>query len=72
MHHPGEEEAGVMEVKVLSDYNQDALWKAYLLSIPSLWITAWVVHRLYRMKKSGVHWLTNTPSHTWPNNGESE
>jgi len=70
MHHSGDVGSGVMETKVTIDYNQDVLINAYLLSIPSLWITAWVVHRLWRMKKSGVHWLDSTPSHSWPINGD--
>lgn len=74
MHHPGDVDSGLMEVKVDIDYNHptESLTNAYLLSIPSLWITAWVIHRLWRMKKNGLHWLNSTPSHAWPLNGSSQ
>ncbi len=74
LHHPGDDGSGIMEVKVDNNYqdSEQTLTRAYLLSIPSLWITGWVVHRLWRMKKNGVHWLTSTPSHAWPSNGENE
>lgn len=70
MHHDAGADSP-MEVQVINDYHQSEayLTKAYLLSIPSLWITAWVLHRLWRMKQNGVHWLTSAPSHTWPNDG---
>jgi hypothetical protein len=74
LHHPGNDDSGIMEIKVDNNYvNSDqSLTGAYLLSIPSLWITGWVIHRLWRMKKNGVHWLTSTPSHAWTTNGENE
>ena len=74
LHHSGENDSGVMEVKVENDYHNSevTLTFAYLLSIPSLWITAWVIHRLWRMKKNGVHWLTSKPSYVWSANHESE
>lgn len=70
-HYADGSKEPVMEVKVVNDYHQpdSYLTRAYLLSIPSLWITAWVLHRLWRMKQNGVHWLTSTPSHAWPGNG---
>ena len=74
LHHPGNDDSGIMEIKVDNNYvNSDqSLTGAYLLSIPSLWITGWVIHRLWRMKRNGVHWLTSTPSHAWATNGENE
>ena len=73
MHHPGNEGSDVIEVAVSNDYHQKApVPSAYLLSIPSLWITGNVVYRLIRVKKSGLSWYSSLPSHVWSNNDESE
>ena len=72
MHHPGEENSGITEISVSNDYHhKESLVSAYLLSIPSLWITGNVVYRLFRVKKSGLSWYTSLPSHAWSND-ESE
>ena len=50
-----------MEVRVISDYGDDKLGQAVLLSLPSLWMTGFVVYRLYRLKKDGRSWIDSTP-----------
>ena len=73
LHHPGEKGSDIMEVVINNEYPDNApLTSAYLLSIPSLWITGNVVYRLFRVKKSGMAWYTSLPSHIWPNGDESE
>ncbi|MBO57758.1 MAG: hypothetical protein CMA77_02040 [Euryarchaeota archaeon] len=73
LHHPGGEDSGILEVAITNQYPDNAsLTSAYLLSIPSLWITGNVVYRLVRVKKSGMEWYSSLPSHTWSSNEESE
>ena len=55
----------IMEVRVLNDYGDDRMWQAVLLSLPSLWMTGFVVYRLYRLKKEGRSWIDSTPSYVW-------
>ena len=63
-HNPGD--SGVVELKVINDYGDDnAMLKAAILSLPSLWMTAFVIYRVIRAKSEGIHWLDATPSHTW-------
>ena len=73
LHHPGEKGSDVIEVAITNQYPDNAqLTSAYLLSIPSLWITGNVVYRFIRVKKSGVEWYSSIPSHKWRIDDESE
>lgn len=65
MHNPSTAEEDVVQVRVLNDYHQDLMWMALLLSMPSLWITGFAIHRLRRLKKHGRRWMDSTPSHIW-------
>lgn len=63
-HNPGD--SGVVDLKVINDYGDDnAMLKAALLSLPSLWMTAFVIYRVVRANSEGIHWLDASPSHTW-------
>ena len=66
MHYDAQEgDESVMEVRIINDYGDDKMWQAFLLSLPSLWMTGFVVYRLYRLKKEGRSWLDSTPSYVW-------
>lgn len=65
MHNPSTAEEDVVQVRVLNDYHQDLMWMALLLSMPSLWITGFVIHRLRRLNRHGRRWMDSTPSHIW-------
>jgi hypothetical protein len=69
MHNPGHTNGStdneVVQVRIINDYHEDIMWKAVLLSLPSLWITGFVVHRLYRLKKYKRSLIDSTPSHLW-------
>ena len=69
MHNPASDVDDVLEVRVVNDYGDDKYLDSILLSIPSLWITGFVVFRIYRLKKSNRELYDSTPSHAW---GESE
>ena len=65
LHHVGDD--GVMEVQVVSEYDKSstAMNKAIALSIPSLYITGFVIYRLLRLRNNGRSWFDSTPSHAW-------
>ncbi len=65
LHHAGDE--GVMEVQVISEYegSSTAMNKAIALSIPSLYITGFVIYRLLRLSQNGRSWFDSMPSHAW-------
>jgi len=66
MHYEaGDGDEDIMEVRVINDYGDDMMGQAVLLSLPSLWMTGFVVYRLYRLKKEGRSWIDSTPSHVW-------
>jgi hypothetical protein len=56
-----------MEVQIVSEYEgaSTAMNKAIALSIPSLYITGFVIYRLLRLSQNGRSWYDSTPSHTW-------
>lgn len=54
-----------LHVRVLSDYGDDKMLQAVALSLPSMWITGFVLFRLYRLKKEGRSWIDSTPSYVW-------
>ena len=55
----------VIDVHVYNNYHTDSMASAVLLSIPSVWMTAFVVFRMYRLKQDGRSWIDSTPSHAW-------
>jgi hypothetical protein len=66
MHYEKSETAEpVMEVRIINDYGDDKMGQAMFLSLPSLWMTGFVVYRLYRLKKEGRSWIDSTPSYVW-------
>ena len=65
MHNPSTVEEDVVQVRVLNDYHKDVMWMALLLSLPSLWITGFVIHRVKRLNNFGRSWIDSTPSHSW-------
>jgi len=66
MHYEAsEDQDAVMEVRIMNDYGDDRMWQAMLLSLPSLWMTGFVVYRLYRLKKEGRSFVDSTPSYVW-------
>ena len=66
MHYEASDgDEDIMEVRVINDYGDDMMGQAVLLSLPSLWMTGFVVYRLYRLKKEGRSWIDSTPSHVW-------
>ena len=65
LHNEAEDLDDVIEVRILNDYDDDQMWKAIAISLPSLWMTGFVFHRLYRLKKAGRSMIDSTPSHMW-------
>ena len=65
LHHSGDD--GVMEVQIISEYDESssAMNKAVALSMPSLYITGFVIYRLLRLSQNGRNWYDSTPSHAW-------
>jgi hypothetical protein len=55
----------VVNIHISNDYNKDVMAQAVILSIPSVWMTAFVIYRVYRLKKEGRSWIDPTPSHAW-------
>ena len=54
-----------VELRVINDYGYVPMWQAILLSLPSLWMTGFVLHRIARAHIHGRHWLESIPSHRW-------
>ena len=55
----------VVEVIVINTYADDSITSALLMSLISLWITAFVAHRIHRLKKAGLPLICSLPSHVW-------
>ena len=71
--HLNDSAAGVVEVHISVEYSgKDLVKTSLIMSMPSLWMTGWVLHRLARLKWEGLSWIDSTPSHAWPSMGESE
>ena len=71
--HLNESAEGVTEIHISVDYSgEDLVTKSLIMSMPSLWMTGWVLHRLYRLKGDGRLWFDSTPSHVWNIVDESE
>jgi hypothetical protein len=64
-HNPSVDSDEVLEFKVVNDYGEDVMWQAIALSLPSLWMTGFVFHRLKRLKMAGRSFIDSTPSHLW-------
>jgi hypothetical protein len=65
MHNPSNSSNDILEVSVVNDYHDNQMWKAIILSIPSLWMTAFVIHRLQRLKLNSRSFVDSSPSHLW-------
>ncbi len=66
LHNSAEDVNDVIEVQIINDYgNNDDMAKAVALSLPSMWMTGFVVYRLARLKMAGRSLLDSTPSHLW-------
>ena len=66
MHYEGSDnDEATMQVRIINDYGDDEIGQAMFLSLPSLWMTGFVVHRLYRLKKEGRRFIDSTPSYVW-------
>ena len=70
IHNPSDSGEEVMEVRVMNKYDEDSMLPAFLLSLPSLWITGFVIHRLVRLKLSEQPLISSLPSYKW--NGSEE
>jgi len=71
--HLNDSAEGVAEVHIKVEYSMgDPTTSAVLLSLPSMWMTGWVIHRLVRLKSDGRSWLDSTPSHAWRRPAEEE
>lgn len=65
LHLPDSGGDEVVEVNVVNTYPDDPFNLALALSLFSLWITAYIIFRIYRLKKSGLSIICSTPSHAW-------
>ncbi|MBS73358.1 MAG: hypothetical protein CMA91_03790 [Euryarchaeota archaeon] len=65
LHNNAPELDDVIELRIINDYGDDEMWKAIALSIPSMWMTGFVIHRLKRLKQAGRSLIDSTPSHLW-------
>ena len=71
--HLNDSAEGVVEAHISVEYHvEDRVTKSLIMSMPSLWMTGWVLHRLGRLKWEGRSWIDSTPSHAWKSMGESE
>ena len=71
MHYEVDEDAEqVMNIRIINDYGDDKMGQAMFLSLPSLWMTGFVVYRLYRLKKEGRSLIDSTPSYVWASSHE--
>ena len=65
MHNPSTIAGDILEVSVDNEFSEDKMWQAIILSIPSLWMTAYVLYRLKRLKANSRSILDSSPSHLW-------
>lgn len=71
LHHPADQAQDVLSVRIVGDYKDFVpLPTALLLSIPSLWMTGYVGHRIWRLKRAGLPINCSLPSHMWPDLSE--
>ncbi len=64
-HMPDNGGDEVVEVNVINTYADDSITSALLMSLISLWITAFIAYRIYRLKKAGLPLNCSLPSHAW-------
>ena len=73
MVHLNDSAEGVVSVQITVEYTgEDLVAKSLRMSLPSLWMTGWVIHRLVRLNMDGRNWIDSTPSHAWNTADESE
>tara|TARA_B100000886_G_C20362810_1_gene465988 strand:- start:421 stop:1140 length:720 start_codon:yes stop_codon:yes gene_type:complete len=65
MHNPSTISGEVIEVSVDNEFSENKMWQAIILSIPSLWMTAYVLYRLRRLSANRRSLLDSSPSHLW-------
>jgi hypothetical protein len=76
LHNDAEDVDDVIEIRILNDYSptradnlndwvDDQITKSLIMSIPSMWITGFVVYRIARLKFAGKSIIDSTPSHLW-------
>lgn len=71
--HLNDSAEGVAEVNIKVVYSLgDPTTTALIMSMPSMWMTGWVAHRLVRLRGDGRSWLDSTPSHAWRRPVEEE
>ena len=71
--HLNDSADGVVSVQITVEYTgEDLVAKSLWMSLPSLWMTGWVIHRLVRLNMDGRNWIDSTPSHAWKISDESE
>ena len=69
-HLPDNGGENIVELNVVNDYAEDPITKALLMSLISLWITAFVVFRIYRLKRAGMSFISSQPSDHWDSSSE--
>jgi predicted PurR-regulated permease PerM len=67
LHNPAAESSSdsLLKVRVMNDYHEEAKLSAILLSLPSLWMTVFVLHRLQRLNINKRSLIDSSPSHIW-------
>ena len=65
MHNPSTTAGDILEVSVDNEFSENKMWQAIILSIPSLWMTAYVLYRLKRLKANSRSIIDSSPSHLW-------
>ncbi len=65
LHNSAQDVDDVIEVQIINNYGDNNMAKAIALSLPSMWMTGFVVYRLARLKLAGRSLLDSTPSHLW-------
>ena len=65
LHNSAEDVDDVIEVQIINNYGDNNMAKAIALSLPSMWMTGFVLYRLARLKIAGRSLLDSTPSHLW-------
>ncbi|MEE2758483.1 MAG: phosphatase PAP2 family protein [Candidatus Thermoplasmatota archaeon] len=71
--HLNDTAEGVVSVHITVEYTgEDLVTTSLIMSLPSMWMTGWVLHRLCRLKLEGRDWVDSTPSHSWINTDHEE
>ena len=66
-HNEAEDVDDVIPIRIINDYGneEETMYKSLALSLPSLWMTGFVVYRVVRLKKANRSLIDSTPSHLW-------